>query len=167
MSPEQLFAINVALLVAVVIATLWTVVTARIVYAAVGLALTSACIAVFMFMMSSPIAGVFELSVCAGLIPAIFLSAISVARRMSATAEVETARDQMKRFWPLPIIIVLVGIVLIRVAAPALPRLPVQREQDVRVVLWTLRHMDIIGQIVILLAGAFAVVVLLKEPRHG
>jgi len=206
MTPGQLLAINAVLLAAVVIAALWTIITARIVYAAVGLALTSATIAIVMFMLSSPVAGVFELSVCAGLIPAIFLSAISVARRMTATAETETARDQLKRFWPLPIIVVLVCIVLLVrtitfsggmpghaapaatesagqesnkppttqppvvppfVSGPAFPPLPIQAEQDVRTVFWSLRHMEIIGQIVILLAGAFAVVVLLKEPKNG
>jgi len=38
--------------------------------------------------------------------------------------------------------------------------------KDVRDVLWHLRHLDVLGQIVILLAGAFGVVVLLKESKR-
>ena len=36
-----------------------------------------------------------------------------------------------------------------------------------REVLWNLRHVDLIGQIVILLAGAFGVAVLVKEIKDG
>ena len=35
-------------------------------------------------------------------------------------------------------------------------------DQDVREVLWNLRHLDLLGQIIILLGGAFGVVALVK-----
>jgi ethanolamine transporter EutH len=37
-------------------------------------------------------------------------------------------------------------------------------DTDARNIIWYLRHMDLLGQVLILLAGAFAVVVLFKEP---
>lgn len=167
MGPEQELIISCALLVAVVLAALWTVMTARIVYTAVGLALTSGIIAILMFMMKAPIAGVFELSVCAGLIPAVFLSAISVAKRLTPETALASAREQIKTFWSLPVLMALIGIVLMLMNAPEFTPKAAAVEPDVRTILWNLRHMDVLGQIVILLAGAFAVVVLLKESRNG
>jgi multisubunit Na+/H+ antiporter MnhB subunit len=39
------------------------------------------------------------------------------------------------------------------------------RAQDVRNILWNLRHADVLGQIIVLLAGAFSVVVFFKEEK--
>jgi len=45
--------------------------------------------------------------------------------------------------------------------------LPTQpTENDVRIILWNLRQLDLLGQIVILLAGAFGVAVLFKERKN-
>ena len=168
MTPNQELVINTVILFAVVISALWTVITARLVYAVIGLAVTSAVIAVLIFMMKAPIAGVFELSVCAGLIPAIFLSAISVAKRLNPEAAAARTKEQIRRFWPLPVIVVIVGVVLARLSTQALPIAAAGvADEDVRTVMWNMRQMDILGQIVILLAGAFAVIVLLKESKNG
>jgi hypothetical protein len=40
---------------------------------------------------------------------------------------------------------------------------PPEKAQDVRIVLWHLRPMDVLGQIIILLTGAFGVVIFFKE----
>ena len=167
MNADQQMIINGIVLAATVIATLWTVMTARLVYAAIGLAVTSALITVLMFIMKSPLAAVFELSVCAGLIPAVFLTAISVARKLTAETAAVRARDQIRRFWPLPVIVVLAGIALLMVAGPAVKAPAGTEETNVRVVLWNIRHIDVLGQIIMLLAGAFAVIIFLKEARNG
>ena len=67
----MMYNVNLLLIVALVAAALWTVMTARLLRAVVALAVTSVLITVLMFQLRAPIAGVFELSVCAGLIPAI------------------------------------------------------------------------------------------------
>jgi len=168
MTPNQQFTINVLLLAAMVVAALWTVITSRLLRAVVGLALTSAVLTVLMFMLNAPLAGVFELSVCAGLIPAIFLSTISVTKKLAPEAMVIQTQQQIRKFWGLPIILVLAGLALSQVHIPELAvRLANVPEQDVRTVLWNLRHLDLLGQIIILLAGAFGVVELLKETKNG
>lgn len=77
------------LLIALVFATLWTVMTRSLLKAALGLALTSALVAIMLFKLDSPLAGVFELSVCAGLITAVFISAISLMRPFTHKETVE------------------------------------------------------------------------------
>ena len=166
MTPEQQITISILLLVAKIAATLWTVMTSRLLYAAIGLALTSALLATIMFMLNAPLAGVFELSVCAGLIPAIFISAISVTKRLQPEAMVIQSRQQIRRFWALPLILVMVGLALSHVHIPELAvKIADIPQPDVRNVLWNLRHLDLLGQIVILLGGALGVAVLLKSKE--
>jgi hypothetical protein len=38
-------------------------------------------------------------------------------------------------------------------------------EQNVRSVLWNLRHLDLLGQVIVLLAGALGVAVFFKESK--
>ncbi len=166
MSVEQLL-LFVVLVAALVVAAMWTAVTTRLLRAAVGLALTSAVLAVVMFLLNAPLAAVFELSVCAGLIPAIFLSAISVTRRLSPQAAQDHARVQIRKYWPLPLIVGIVGFALTQVDFPAVAMsVATGPKPDVREALWNFRHLELVGQIVILLAGAFGVAVLLKESKH-
>ena len=166
MPPDKQFTVFVILLAMMVGAALWTVVTTRLLRAVIGLALTSAFVTVLMFQLKAPMAAVFELSVCAGLIPAIFLSAITVTRRITPQAMVVETKEQIRKFWFLPVIIVMVGIALMQVHIPAIAvKLANVPEQDVRHVLWNLRHLDLLGQIIILIGGAFGVVVLLKEYK--
>jgi NADH-quinone oxidoreductase subunit J len=159
--------IHVILLVALVLSAVWTVMTARLLRAAIGLAITSAILTLLMFELNSPLAAVFELSVCAGLISAIFLSTISLTQRVTAEDLVSRQKEKLSKFWSLPLILLAVGVILYSVHFTfniALPAPPV--ENDVRNILWNLRHLDLVGQIVILLAGAFGVVTLFKEWKN-
>jgi NADH-quinone oxidoreductase subunit J len=158
--------INVMLLTALVLAALATVVTARLLRSVVGLALTSALVAVLMFRLHAPTAAVFELSVCAGLIPAIFISTIGLTQRLTPSTLAERRKEKMKSYWILPILLILAGLVISRLPIPVHMTLPPAAHDTVRQVLWNLRPADILGQIVILLGGAFGVVVLLKEFKH-
>jgi hypothetical protein len=73
----------------------------------------------------------------------------------------------MRLFWALPLIVILAGVVLTRIPIPQALVLPAAPEtMDVRQVLWTLRHLDILGQILILLGGAFGVIILAKEIKR-
>jgi uncharacterized MnhB-related membrane protein len=56
------------LVTTMVIAAVYTVMVTRLLHSAIGLGLTSALLAILIFVLACPIAGVFELSVCAGLI---------------------------------------------------------------------------------------------------
>jgi NADH-quinone oxidoreductase subunit J len=160
--------INIILLIVLVISALWTAMTTRLLRSAVGLAITSAVLSILIFRLASPIAAVFELSVCAGLIFAIFISSITVTQRVTAEKLIIRKKERLRKFWPLPIIVVLTAAALSQVHFQMTFNLPAQTvENNVKIILWNLRHLDLLGQIVILLTGAFGVVILFKEWKNG
>jgi NADH:ubiquinone oxidoreductase subunit 6 (subunit J) len=159
--------VDAILVTTLVLASVLTVMTARVLRSAIALAVTSAVLAVVMFRLGSPIAGVFELSVCAGLIPAILISVIGLTRRLGPEGLAARRLERLKRYWYLPVIVIIAGVILSQVNLRVDYIVPaVAAEGDPRTVLWNLRHLDLLGQIVVLLGGAFAVVVLLKELRN-
>ena len=158
--------IDIILLTAMVVAAIWTVMTRSLLKSTIGLALTSAIITIIMFRLKSPFAAVFELSVCTGLITAVFISTISLVKPLTHKQIVQLSKDRIKRFWYLPVIVILTGIALIYLKAPAPLELPAAAvETDVRNVLWNSRQLDLFGQIAVLLAGVFGIVILFKEAK--
>ncbi|MCX6992270.1 MAG: NADH-quinone oxidoreductase subunit J [Kiritimatiellaeota bacterium] len=152
------------LLFLLLLAGIWTVMTLNLLKSAIGLALTSAILALLLFRMDAPLAGVFELSVCAGLITVVFISAISLTKPLEGAEAQARDRSRIKRFIYLPIIVAIVGGILYALHPHLdlfLP--PDSLETDVRQVLWNVRRLDLVGQILIILAGVFGVVILFKD----
>lgn len=142
---------------------IWTVLAADLLKSAIGLAVTSVVLAIIMFQLAAPLAAVFELSVCAGLITVVFISVISLTRPGTGTASVEK-RDRLRYIF-LPAIIMLAGLAfaLIKYRPEINSWLAPTQVEDMRRVLWGQRQLDLFGQVVVLLAGIFGVVVLFKE----
>ena len=159
-------ALNVILIAALVLAALATVMSVRLIRSVIGLAVTSVLLTVIMFQLNSPLAAVFELSVCAGLIPAIFISTIGLTARTAPEDMAALRRAKIKRYWPLPVLLVIVAVALAQVDLPHVAAPPASAE-GVRDILWNQRQIDLIGQVVVLLAGALGVVVLVKERKNG
>ncbi|MDP3791737.1 MAG: hypothetical protein Q8R38_06830 [Candidatus Omnitrophota bacterium] len=154
------------LLISVVLSALWTVMTRSLLKAALGLAVTSAIIAIILFRLSSPLAGVFELSVCAGLITAVFISAISLMKPLTHKETIELSKKRIKKYWPLPVIIIIAGIVFSKAVVPtSFHILPEAVKLGVQDILWNTRTLDLFGQVVIVLAGVFGIVILFKESN--
>jgi len=167
LDPETTNLILVILLLLMVLASVLAVMIRNLVKAAIALAATSVVLTIIMFVLKSPLAAVFELSVCAGLITAVFISAITMME-VSSEKELETKRrERARRFIYLPIILVLLAAGLI-LAWPSL-RLNIASitsgNPDVGYEVWNIRQLDMIGQIIIIIAGVFGVVVLFKERR--
>jgi NADH-quinone oxidoreductase subunit J len=158
--------IDLVLLYALIVAALWTVMTARLIRSVMGLALVSAILAVIIYRLGSPLAAVFELSVCAGLIPVIFITTVSFTQRVSKDELTVRRKERFAKYWLLPVIVIAAGCWLFRyLKMPQIPfSLPVVH-QDVRAVLWNARPLDLLGQVVMLLAGVLGVVVFFKEPK--
>lgn len=156
--------INISILICLILAGLWTVMTRSLLRAALGLALTSIILTIIMFRLGSPLAAVFELSVCSGLISVLFISTISLTEPMSQQETLKHMRARLARFWYLPLVIVAAGIILSFLKMPLDFKLAVtETMQSVRFILWDVRQLDLIGQVIILLSGVFGVVILFRE----
>jgi len=158
--------LNLILLILMVVAAFWAVLAKSLLKAAVGLAVLSIIITIFMYELGAPLAAVFELSVCAGLITVIFLSTIGLVKPLYKEQLQELSKVRVKRYALLPVLVIFGGIIL----SAMLLKLPLDLKPvenavvlDVREVLWNLRQLDLLGQIMILLAGGFGTVLLFKE----
>jgi NADH-quinone oxidoreductase subunit J len=159
--------LDIILLALMLTVSLWTVMTASLLRSAIGLAVASVILSIIIFRLDSPLAAVFELSVCAGLISVIFISAISLTGRVKQDNIDIKRKEVLRRFWPLPLIIAVLGIYLALSGPPSGMLIPKAAESGlgVRDVLWKVRQLDLIGQVTILLAGAIGVVLLFVEKR--
>jgi len=160
--------INLSLLTVTILAALWTVMGRSLLKATIGLAVTSAAISLLIFRLNSPLAAVFELSVCAGLITAIFVSTISLTKPLTHQEILQASKDRIKRYRYLPVILLVIGIglILLKVRRDFIAPMPPQAlTPDVRAVLWGSRRLDLLGQAIILLAGAIGVVILFEEKK--
>jgi len=157
--------LDIVTLVLMVACALWAVMAPNLMKAAIGLAATSAILAIIMFRLNAPLAAVFELSVCAGLITVVFISVISLTR-----PPVETGDKRVKilrRFAFLPIVVLIAAVVfgMLNYKPDFSSLLAQPPEENMRLVLWGQRQLDLFGQVVVLLAGIFGVVVLFKERK--
>jgi NADH-quinone oxidoreductase subunit J len=158
---------DTVILVVMIAAALWAVLTRSLLRSAIALAFTSAVLSVLMYMLNAPLAAVFELSVCAGLITVLFISTISLTHPLTKEEILGHMKERFRQFVWLPFIIVIIGIVLSLITVRLNVRLPGPEAQgDVRTVLWQLRGLDIFGQVIILLSGVFGVVILFKERER-
>ena len=155
--------ILVILLVAMVLAAFWSVMTSLFLRATIALALASVILSMIMFRLGAPLAAVFELSVCAGLITVIFISVISLTQNLPIKEQLARRQNRLARFRYLPLILLIAAAGLCFVRLPLNLPLPWPGAAlDVRQVMWETRRFDIFGQILVLLAGAFGVIILFK-----
>lgn len=161
--------IDIALLVLLVINALGTVISANLLRSVIALAITSAILSIIMYRMNAPLAAVFELSVCTGLISVILFSAVTLTERLTSDRMMQREKFIfLRRFWILPIIIVIAAILLIRLNMPVeiIPVTGPAAVADPRDILWNHRHLDLVGQVAIVLAGAISVVLLFKRRKN-
>lgn len=139
-----------------------------LVKAAIALGATSAVLTVIMFYLGAPMAAVFELSVCAGLITVVFISAISLTKPRTQQEINEKTKLRMKRFVYLPIILIVAAISLIvYLNGKSLDFLKNSTTgSSVQETLWNVRQLDLLALVIVILVGVFGVVVLFKEREH-
>ena len=155
--------ILIILLVSMVLAAFWSVMTSLFLRATIALALASVILTVIMFQLGAPLAAVFELSVCAGLISVIFISVISLTQNLPIKEQLTRRENRITRFRYLPLILIAVAAGMYFVRVPLnLDLLGPETVTDVRSVMWDLRRFDLFGQILVLLTGAFGVIILFK-----
>lgn len=160
--------VHVLLLSLAVICSVFAVVRTRVIRAAIMLAALSVIVTLILFLLKSPLAAVFELSVCAGLITVIFISVISLTNPLSQDERSEARESMFKKFILLPVIVIVcaAAFYLLTENIGFIP-LPAEVTEEVpsKIALWGFRQIDLIGQIIIILAGVLGVVVLFKDTK--
>lgn len=145
---------------------LWAVMARSLLKATIALAITSAVVTIIMFKFDSPLAAVFELSVCTGLITAVFVSAISMTKPITHAESLKMTAGKIKRYWPLPVIMLITaGIMIALKMKPDVALGHFTTTEGVKEIMWNLRQLDMLGQIVLILAGAFGVAILFKVSK--
>lgn len=145
----------------------YAVMSRSILRSAIGLALSSAALAVLLYALEAPWASVLELSVCSGLVTIIFISGISLSR--SPKLELQKEFRDHERNKHLPVVLIGVGAALVILSLAIgfdMPPLAEDLNLDFRKVFWEMRQTDIWGQIAAVLCGGIAVSVLFRKEKE-
>ena len=139
--------------------------------AAIAMAVLSALLALVMFFFDAPLAAVLELSVCAGLITVVFISAISMTKVRTKEEATARIKDRHKRFALLPVFLIVLLCAMLFILWPRLNALFTDYEPAAEMAVESglfesKRLADLLGQIVITLAGVFGVLIFFKEERE-
>lgn len=150
------------------IPALWAAFAKDLLRSAIALLGGSIGLTLLLFDLNAPIAGVFELSVGAGLITVLFILTISLTRPVEGEENLTRKKAHYKRFLFLPFLILAIAVLLWLTRNQWIIDLPmgnIQENTNVGEILWKSRGLDLLGQIIILLVGAFGVVVLFKRGK--
>ncbi len=158
---------TILLFVLTFLAAIFTVLAPRVLFAAFGLAVTSMLVTILLYRFHSPIAGIIELSVCVGLITVVFIAVISMVKPTEPEQLPEMALAHYRKFGYLPFVLLLIGGLLALVGNPHLSTtLPQIATGSVQEIFWNSRQMDLVGQVIVMLAGVFGIVILFREGAH-
>ncbi len=141
---------------------------AELIKSVIALLVGSVGLTLVLFNLNAPIAGIFELSVGAGLIAVLFILSVSLTRPLAKEESAERKRQHYRRFYVLPIIILFLGLILYLNKdfwINAFPFTGAQESASFGEVLWGRRGLDLIGQIGIILVGVFGVIVLFRRGK--
>ncbi len=171
---------HLALFVIIIILALACAMTKNILFSTILLSLVSVVAALILFTFASPWAAVFELSVCAGLITALFIGVISlISKEKKILREprlrftpLETGRQRrttdifnvlpLTGFTLLPIALLIMAVISWLYLVPFFESLSKYPHLNIHnyplgQIIWKDRVFDLIGQICIFAAGVFAI----------
>ena len=134
--------------------------SARLLIATLWLALTSALVAIIIYMLGAPEVAVIELSVGAGLVTVLFVFAFSIVGELTIDEATIIPRPLV---WVLILSIILaLGWLILPTAASVIP---VTSEISFASMLWQHRGLDVLAQMVLIFAGVMGLIGLLAEIR--
>ncbi|HSQ36202.1 MAG TPA: NADH-quinone oxidoreductase subunit J, partial [Candidatus Binatia bacterium] len=147
------------LLIGLVIFSILSVLVRDLLKAAISLAVASIFLAIIFFRLNASYAGVFEVSVVAGLITVLFITAIALTR-----SDEQVAESKVHKFI-FPLFFLALLAVDILVMKSLLGRIPVISSSEAGTfgdIMWKERSFDLIGQIGVIFAGVLAVLALFR-----
>jgi uncharacterized MnhB-related membrane protein len=149
--------------VGILVCSFLAVTTRRLLISAIWLAVTSALVAVIIFLLGAAHIAVIELSVGAGLVTVLFVFAINISGEEPG---------KLKSLVPKPIaivfIVIAVGLVIYLVLkAVGIVQFPTQTAIP-STLLWRDRYLDFILQVVLIFSGVLGVIGILADrlPEH-
>jgi NADH-quinone oxidoreductase subunit J len=157
--------VQTSLLIGLVLFSVLAILLRDLLKSAISLAAASLLLGIVFFRMNAPYAGVFEISVVAGLITVLFILTIALTK---AGDEVRESRIVN---WVFPLFFVAFIIIDALVMKGLLRKVPAlvsgAETGTFGDVLWKGRTFDLVGQIAVILAGVFAVLALFrKRDKH-
>jgi NADH:ubiquinone oxidoreductase subunit 6 (subunit J) len=157
--------LHMVLLAAIVVGALLAVLLTDLLRSAISLAFASVALSIIFFQLGVPYAAAIELSVGAGLVMVLLVSAIGMTRRTPPEQE-----EQGKSPVVIIPILALIAVAVIDISAfvtlnsqlrTSNPYLPAPASFSET--LWQMRWVDILAQLGIVLAGVFAVLALFRK----
>ena len=148
---------HLALFILIIILALAAVMAKNMLFSALILSLVSVGVSLILFTFASPWAAVFELSVCAGLITALFISVINLMPK-----EKKLLNESRLKFTLLPVVLLIMAVISWIYIVPFFEYLSKHPHLSIHnyplgQIIWKDRVFDLIGQICIFAAGVFAI----------
>ena len=157
--------VQTALLIGVVIFSVLAIVLKDLLKSAIALAVASLLLGIIFFRMNAPYAGVFEISVVAGLITVLFVLTIAL------TKTDEEVRESRLVNWVFPLVFIAFIVIDALVMKGLLGKVPAlasgAESGSFGEVLWRTRTYDLVGQIAVILAGVFSVLALFRKREKN
>jgi NADH:ubiquinone oxidoreductase subunit 6 (subunit J) len=157
--------VQTALLIGLVLFSVLAIFLKDLLKAAISLAVASLLLGIIFFRMNASYAGVFEISVVAGLITVLFILTIALTNTGEEVRESRLANVIFPLFF---VVFVVIDALVMKGLLQKIPALPSGPEAGTfGDVLWKGRTLDLIGQIAVILAGVFSVLALFrKRDKH-
>jgi NADH-quinone oxidoreductase subunit J len=153
--------VQTALLIGLVLFSVLAIVLRDLLRAAISLAVASLLLGIIFFRMSAPYAGVFEISVVAGLITVLFILTVALTKAGGDVRESKTVNVLFLLFF---VVFAAIDALVMKGLVQKVPALPSAPEAGTfGEMLWTGRTLDLVGQIAVILAGVFSVLALFRK----
>ena len=154
------------LLIGLVAFSILAVLSRDLLKSAISLAVASIFLALVLFLMNAVYAGVFELSVVAGLITVLFMTTIALTRNDGDVTESKRHRFIFPLFF---LALALIDILVMKKLLGQIPAIQSSETGTFSQVLWNQRTFDLVGQVGAIFAGVLAVLALFRpdgEKAH-
>jgi NADH:ubiquinone oxidoreductase subunit 6 (subunit J) len=152
--------LQILLLVGLVLFSVLAILVKDLLKAAISLAVASLLLGIIFFRMNAPYAGVFEISVVAGLITVLFMLTIALTKGGDAV-ESKAASFAFPAFF---VVFIVIDALIMKKLIQKVPALPGPEEAGTfGQILWNARTLDLVGQIAVIFAGVFAVLALFRK----
>jgi NADH-quinone oxidoreductase subunit J len=153
--------LQIALLVGLVLFSGLAILAKDLIKSAISLGAARQLLGIVFFRLGAPYAGVFEISVVAGLITVLFILTIALTKTEGDVRESKLARTVFPLFF---VVFALVDALVMKGLLRKVPVLEAAaRAGSFSDVLWKERTLDLVGQIAVILAGVFAVLTLFRK----